>query len=99
MDKKNPRIPKRVIISWFFLAVAIAGTIPMVVWGETGNYGEVLVAIGSLLLISIPASAFSLLCGVLAVNESALSYTSIVPALGNLLYCGCVLLRILFPLP
>jgi hypothetical protein len=105
MEKENQRIPTGVKSSWFFLAVAIVGVIPMVVvvnspqWSEPQPNGfgfthESFRAVLAIILISIPAAAWSLLAGLFARKESALSYISIVPTLGFLLYCGYMFLKL-----
>lgn len=54
MDKKNPRIPMLVKVSWFFLAVAIAGVVPCVVMEilpHKYGLGGVIVALVCIILI------------------------------------------------
>jgi hypothetical protein len=107
MKKWNQRIPTLVKTSWIALAIAIAGTIPMVLWtndprsSEPRMYiaREAFDALACISLIAIPASAFSLLSGLFAINKSKLAYISIVPALGFLLYSGFIFLRVFFPWP
>ena len=77
-----------------FLAIAIAGAIPVLLVTQSINLRSVIQAVASVTLISIPASLLSLLFALIARKESALAYISILPALGILLYGGYVWWRL-----
>ncbi len=94
MEKKM----RGVLISFVFLAIAIAGGIPMLVAANAPppagpepygpGYRNAVLGIFFLVIVSIPTSLISLVLGLLSVKVSRISYVSIVPTASFLIYCG-----------
>ena len=89
-------------LSLFFLTIAILGGIPWLVAESNPRYSSpypdphglgyraAVISIVSIIFVSIPASAVSLLCGLIARKRSRFSYVSIILNSLFLIYCGSV---------
>lgn len=109
IDSSKPMGKKKketLALSLGFLLLALVGAIPWVV-AETDprystpypdpygpGYRASVTGILSLIFVSIPTSAISLCCGLIARRHSRLSYLSIIPTSLFLIYCAFVYCRL-----
>ena len=105
-DSQKPRKRSAALtLSLLFLTIAILGGIPWLVAEYDPRYSSsypdpygpgyqaAVISIVSIIFVSIPASAVSLLCGLIARKRSRFSYLSIILNSLFLIYCGFVYLR------
>ena len=102
----NPKLSISIKLSWLFLGIAAAGAVPLIIvmnhprWTEPqpNGFGFAVpgsfLALVSIILVSVPGSLASLICGLYAIRDSSLAYLSIIPSLVFLIYCGYVYLYV-----